>query len=280
MIQPFYSDEELIANTTLHIYDYDIHVNKSMRWLNRCMPWYVMSFLVEGKALVRVNGREYEHFPGYFMFIPPNTLHDHIQTSAEPATFLWWHFDCKVFNVIDLFRLIDMPFMVKADQSAELERAFHEYMNVMRQEPSLKTMALRRSKMMEVLAYLFDAGENARKARVPRSAPDAFRQILQEVMTSVERRITLSELAGKYNLNATYLSNRFKAYYGMAPIAMHRQLQVERAKYLLGTQQMSVGEVAQRLGYSDPSVFSRFFTNKTSMAPSQVTGVEQVKQKR
>lgn len=270
MNREFYSDEELIANATLRMYGYDIHTWTEMRLLNRSMPWYTMSYVSEGTALVRVDGQEYEQMPGDVMFIPPNVVHDHIKTGEGATTFLWWHFDYKVFNVIDLFRLFDVPPLFKLNKSAEFEGIFYEYMDVMRQEPSLKTMALRQAKMLEVLAYLFEAAELVHNTYMARSASDIFKQMLQDVIAATERRLSLSELAQKYNLNATYLSNRFKEYFGISPIAMHRQLQVERAKYLLGSKDLSVGEAAERLGYADPAVFSRFFTQKTGIAPSQV----------
>ena len=271
MNRTFYSDEELIANATLRMYGYDIHTHTEMNLLNRSMPWYTMSYVSEGTALLRVDGREYEQRPGDVMFLPPNVVHDHIKTGEGKTTFLWWHFDYKVFNVIDLFRLINVPVLFRLNRSAEFEKIFYEYMDVMHQEPSLKTMALRRAKMLEVLAYLFEAAELAHSTHVTHSVPDDFKQMIQDVITATEQRLSLSDLARQYNLNATYLSNRFKAYFGISPIAMHRQLQVERAKYLLGTKHLSVGEVAERLGYTDPAVFSRFFTQKAGIAPSQVT---------
>lgn len=274
MNRKLYSDEELIANAMLHIYGYDIHTHTEMRLLNRSMPWYTMSYVPEGTALVRVDGQEYKQTPGDVMFIPPNVVHDHIKTGEGTTTFMWWHFDYKLFNIIDLFRLFDIPVLFKLNSSADFEGIFYEYMDVMHQEPSLKIMALRRAKMLEVLAYLFEAAERVHNTHVTHSIPDAFKQMLQDVITATERRLSLSELAREYNLNATYLSNRFKEYFGISPIAMHRQLQIERAKYLLGTKHLSVSEVAERLGYTDPSVFSRFFTRKTSMAPSQVTDTE------
>lgn len=80
---------------------------------------------------------------------------------------------------------------------------------------------------------------------------------------------SLTAIAQKYHMNASYLSNRFKEYFGISPIFLHRELLSERAKELLITSSLSIGEIAEELGFSDIAVFTRFFTEKTGVSPSK-----------
>lgn len=265
-----FRDEKMISSASLQIYEYAIHIQDQMQLLDRVLPYYVMSYIQSGRALLRVNGREYAQNQHNVIIIPPNIKHDHIKIGNDKTVFFWWHFDCKVFDTVDLLHLIGMPVMFPLDSSRAFETAFSEYLDIMGQRISLKNMLLRKAKALEVMAYLFDSAEKFGGLQAYPVVAEPFPDIIRLILSSAETRLTLSDLAARYNLNATYLSNRFKAYFGISPIMLHRKLQIEQARHLLGSLNLPVAEVANRLGYKNPSAFSRFFTQKTGVAPSLV----------
>jgi AraC family transcriptional regulator, arabinose operon regulatory protein len=81
--------------------------------------------------------------------------------------------------------------------------------------------------------------------------------------------LTLSRIAEKYHMNSTYISNRFKSYFGISPIFLYRELLIEKAKQLLVSGHMSIGEVSEELGFSDLATFTRFFSEKAGVAPTK-----------
>lgn len=78
---------------------------------------------------------------------------------------------------------------------------------------------------------------------------------------------TVNYLAEKLNISANYLSDMLRNLTGQnAQQHIHAKL-IEKAKEILTTTSLSVGEIAYLLGFGHPQSFSKLFKNKTSISP-------------
>ncbi len=260
---------ELLSNASLQIYEYGIHVRDEMWFVGRVFPFYVMSYIQNGQAELRVNGESYRLGPRSVILIPPEVKHDHIKVGDVPAVFMWWHFDYKLHETLDLLRLLGLPMVFQLAQAESFEDTFAKYNAAMELPVTLQNTILKKASALAVMAQLLGAAEEARQPQLL-SMPENFREMLETILACREPELSLKVLAERYNMHPTYLSNRFKQYYGVSPIALHRKMLLKKAKDMLGVQGMSVGDVAEALGFTSVSVFSRFFTAKMGMAPSHV----------
>lgn len=95
------------------------------------------------------------------------------------------------------------------------------------------------------------------------------RTILAEQM---EGALTLAQLARAVGLNRTKLSLGFKQVYGTSVHAYWRDLKLAHARELLKSQDARITDIAFSLGYSEISSFTRAFTRKYGVLPSDVRG--------
>ena len=79
--------------------------------------------------------------------------------------------------------------------------------------------------------------------------------------------MNLKTLAEKYHMNPTYISNKFKEYFGISPIFLQRNMLFEKAKDYLLSSAMNINEISEELGFSEHAVFTRFFTEKAGISP-------------
>ncbi len=77
----------------------------------------------------------------------------------------------------------------------------------------------------------------------------------------------VDELASLCGFHRETLNNRL-APYGQSASQVIAGIKLVEAKRLLGEEQKPVGETAQRLGYADPTAFSRAFRKWTGMSPA------------
>ena len=70
-------------------------------------------------------------------------------------------------------------------------------------------------------------------------------------------------------VSAPYLSRLFHAYAGVSPSRYLTAYRMEQARKLLRDSNLSVGEIAERVGYPDPFHFSKTFRNTVGVSPSQ-----------
>lgn len=261
--------KSLIDNATIQIHEYGIDRQTYMNHTNRIFPFYVMSYISEGSALLRIGNKEYEHLPNKVILVPPYTRHDHVMPQGSNTLFWWWHFDYKVYDTIDLLKLIRLPMIFTLKHGKQFEAVFSEYNKTMDLPSSLCNTLRRKASSMNVLAHLLgEAEEENLTHNINSEIPNVFREILDVIVSGDVNNLNLQYFADKYGMHPTYISNRFSEYFGIPPIRLYRKLQLERAAKALSSGK-SVSEVAEIFGFSDVSVFSRLFTSAMGISPSK-----------
>lgn len=81
--------------------------------------------------------------------------------------------------------------------------------------------------------------------------------------------LSISELSKKLDLNTYKLKVGFKEMWGSTVFGYLRDMRMEKARFLLTGSRMSVIEVAQEVGYSNPSHFTAAFRRKYGINPHE-----------
>ena len=84
-----------------------------------------------------------------------------------------------------------------------------------------------------------------------------------------QENISLSELAKLTGYSEYYLTEKFKKETGETVNAYIRRKKIERAKILLLTTALSVGEIAERLSFCTPNYFIQCFREDTGLTPAR-----------
>lgn len=81
--------------------------------------------------------------------------------------------------------------------------------------------------------------------------------------------ITVEVMAENLNVSRVQLYRRLVSLTGSTPSEFIRQIRLQHAEQLLISGQLSVGEVAYRVGFNNPRYFSKYFSEMYGMPPSQ-----------
>lgn len=265
--------EWLISNATLEVVDFNIHFRGGeFCEKNRVFPFYVMSYVKEGHAEATFQNQVFQHFPGTLLIIPPGVRHAHcVPEGAPKTTFLWWHFNLTIGGVLDIMRLINPPNILHVKNIAVFEDVFVQYVALYSQKQTIPNIIMKRAKGLEVMAYLLENILSAvpdQNLLLP-GIPDSFFEILMLLAEHPENNISLNDLSERYYMNPTYISNRFKKLFGMTPIKLQHNLLIGRAKSLLTGEGKAITSIASELGFPDVSSFTRFFTKREGISPTQ-----------
>lgn len=82
-----------------------------------------------------------------------------------------------------------------------------------------------------------------------------------------ERIVSSAELSKIIFRSSDYCQKLFKREFGITPYAYQLERKMQAARSLLADTQLSVGEIAERLGYSDIHYFSNLFRAKCGCRP-------------
>lgn len=91
----------------------------------------------------------------------------------------------------------------------------------------------------------------------------------QFVISHVTEKITLEDMAGRLNLNASYFSRLFKRETNQNFIEYVNMLKLQKAKELLNQSEKTVEEISEYLGYANKSYFIKLFKREMGMRPSE-----------
>ncbi len=93
------------------------------------------------------------------------------------------------------------------------------------------------------------------------------RSVLEYCEENYRRGIGLNEVAAALGYSPSYLSRLVTRHLGRSLSEHVLVRRMEAAKLMLADPQLTAGEVAEQLGYSDPSHFSRAFAKVTGLSP-------------
>ena len=96
----------------------------------------------------------------------------------------------------------------------------------------------------------------------------------QLIAADLKRHFTIEELSRRFDIPSTTLKNNFKAMYGSSLYAYLRTLRMNRAAAMLKTSDKSIAEIANEVGYENPSKFSAAFVSEMHMQPLEYRKTE------
>ncbi len=80
---------------------------------------------------------------------------------------------------------------------------------------------------------------------------------------------SVAEIAEMCNVSVNYFERLFKQYAGETPTEYRMRHKIERAKLYIGAGNMTLGQIAEELGFSDSAYLCRVFRKKTGITPRE-----------
>lgn len=97
---------------------------------------------------------------------------------------------------------------------------------------------------------------------------DAVTSAMFYISEHFREEVDLKRCAELFHLSLSRFAHLFTKKVGISPYKFVLSLRMDEAKELLLYSSMSVGEVSENVGFSDPSYFSRMFRKYTGSSPS------------
>ena len=264
----------ILQNSRLNIIQYNIdeYGKKNKNRLdqrNRIFNHYSLSYMKEGVSRIRIYEQDYYAYPGDAILIPPNVKHDHVTDSDDLACFMWWNFTYKLYDVIDILCMQNLPVVIHIDDREKFEKTFNHFIEQSNNLNNISDYVMKESIALELIALLFEMILSETNDK-DQWAMSGFVDILADITKNPTCKKLLSMLSEKYNLHPTYISNKFKQIYNITPIQYQKQIRMKKAAdLLLGNTLMSINEISLELGYEYPADFSRFFKQQYGISPIQ-----------
>lgn len=127
------------------------------------------------------------------------------------------------------------------------------------------------------IAFLLDMEALRLREAVQANLPTSRQEIyVQEFIKLVQRQFrkdrAIKDYANQLNISAKYLTQLVKQYTGKNASELISEQVIKEARLLLRDPQLSIGEIADRLHFSDQSFFGKYFKRQTGISPKSYRG--------
>ncbi|HCS73796.1 MAG TPA: hypothetical protein DIW17_07970 [Clostridiales bacterium] len=89
------------------------------------------------------------------------------------------------------------------------------------------------------------------------------------IQNQYSENLTLDDVARQVFISPYYLSHLFREELGVTFLEYLTRIRMEEAKRLLCDRSLTILDISARVGYEDPSYFSKVFKKNTGVSPNQ-----------
>jgi len=224
---------------------------------------YILLHCVDGQGFVEENGTSVILNPDSFYILSKNTHHRYGSTSKKPWSIYWIHFNGKhadtLYHRYCLNRDRNHAVLTYDQSRTEIFDYLMDCMQKDFDEVLLETLYIHLLRYISSFTHLNEQhGYNGH---------DPVSKVALFMKENIRRNFELKDFAGIANYSVTRFSQLFRRRMGYAPVQYFLQLKIQYACQYLSFTDMSIGEIAEELGYADQFYFSRLFKKLTGRSP-------------
>jgi AraC-like DNA-binding protein/mannose-6-phosphate isomerase-like protein (cupin superfamily) len=250
-----YLSDTNLEHATLQFCERFDETSRTWNFSKHSHPFFELIFFLEGKANIEAGSESVDVLGFDVVIYPPGLEHaEHLDLRHRQEIICLWADTgpTPTFNhaitLLDergtlrmLFEMVYAEFTAKRPRSAELIACY------------LQTIFL------QVLQHF---------SQPPREVTSLVERCLGYIHEHYSRDFDIDELASQVAVSPSYLFRLFKKKMQVTPMHYRNMVRIDKAKLLLADQQLTVDDVAERVGFEDPKYFARVFRELTGLTPS------------
>lgn len=227
-------------------------------------------FIADGQSDYEIDGKSYRARAGDIVLFHPNVWHEEHSLSDHPFTFYYVGFHSLQIKGLPpnwLTEAEEAPIFSALARYDRIKSLFDQLMD--EADAGWNGSLSGVQSLLELLLL-----EVHRTLRMPMARKRSFAHVaIAQIRRIMEERyyesLTIRELADAVYTSPSYVSHLFREHVGESPIQFLIRLRVSAAKRYLSTTDLSLEQIAERVGYGSPTSFQNVFKKTTGLTPGR-----------
>ncbi len=228
---------------------------------------YELFVVTKGVLYLEYNKKQYHIKEGEMLLLPPvpEPYNERRGYQSSDCAFYWMHFDYDKSS--DNSDIIILPEYGRLQQPEKATILMKQLQDASRNDLGRITLNYMTSAILcevydDIQRGLYSVAEN----------DDAGKQVHEDIINyvrhNIHTRLTVSQIAKHFGYNDKYISQMFCQYYGITLKKFILESKASAASFFLADTNLTIEEIATKLGYSDSHNFSRSYKSITGHSPT------------
>ena len=227
---------------------------------------YILIYNVEGYGTINTGSVEHIIPPDHYFIIHPNMPHTYYADKNRPWSIYWIHFSGQKAKY--LAKELNTPILVERSKTSRINdrlSLFNEIFQNLDRGYSIESLEYVNLCLSRLLATFSHISQF--RLINEQHSKDPVELSINYMLENLELRLKLAEIAKQVDLSPSYFSRLFVSRTGFAPIEYFIQLKIQRSCQLLNNRELTIQDVARRIGIEDQFYFSRLFKKVMNVSP-------------
>lgn len=231
---------------------------------------FVFLYCIEGSGWVKFEGEDIIVTRKQGVFLRPGRMHEYGASKTHPWSYYYIHYEGALAGSYTRMILDEKEsgtYWIK--ETYEYLKCFSMILSYLQKGWDFPNMLMASAYLHQLLSYIYLKKEmNAQGIR--NTSPETRIQTIAEMIEeNPQNNVSVLELARAANLSSSRFRELFKQSIGMSPKQYILEMQLKKSKELLVSGDLCIHEISERVGFSDSHYFSRIFSRKIGISPSE-----------
>lgn len=248
------------------IYSYYYNVKSSQYHFNgEKHDFYELTYVDNGSIVNIVDGVKYELNDYELMLFGPGQFHEQLVDNNKPCSFFTINFDLRIHNK-DL--LLNKKFKVNREILARINDFVKESSNDIPLKEDLLISIFK-----EILILLIQQKHRDFETKPTTPLNQKFEsELLNEIIDYIGNNLfdplSIDDICSRFSISRSSLQNLFKENLKIAPKHYINEIKLAKSRLLIKENKYSISNIASMLGFSSIHYFSRKFTQRYNVTPT------------
>ncbi|MEG0457844.1 MAG: AraC family transcriptional regulator [Oscillospiraceae bacterium] len=226
---------------------------------------FLIHYVVSGKGILSFSDKKYQIKSGDAFIVYPGQTAYYAADNSDPWVYYWVGFNGTETD--RLLRLTDFSIsspIINFHPNDKLERDIFDIYKASGNTPSDEARMI--GKLYLFLSRLIKTSEKTKN--ITYSNFDYIEKAVKFIMFNYSRNIDVCDIADYVGISRSHLYRLFIKHLNIPPNEYLSKFRINEACSLLRKSDLSIGEIAFSVGFSDQLYFSRVFKKQKGIAPS------------
>lgn len=231
---------------------------------------FVFLYCIEGSGWVKFEDNDIILTRNQGVFLRPGREHEYGASKSHPWSYYYIHYEGQMaapYTRLILDEKESGTYWIK--ETDEYLKCFSMIMANLEQGWTYPNMVMASAYLHKLLSYIYLKKQLDAEGVRNTSPETRIMAIAEMIEENPQNHVSVLELARAANLSNSRFRELFKQYMGMSPKQYILDMQIRKSKELLVSGDLCIHEVSERVGFPDSHYFSRIFSKKVGISPSE-----------